>query len=375
MSTERLDVTDGASGYEEAVRKAVSVLDAGGLVAFPTETVYGLGVNAALPEAVDRLRAVKNRPPDKAFTVHVGRPDDLERYVPSPPPEGRCLARKGWPGPLTLIFSTVDVAGAPVMKDLPPGQDRAVYRDGTIGLRCPDARPAVDMLCQVRGPVVATSANPAGEAPAVTGEQAAHYLDGQVDLILDGGRARYAKPSTIVRIGENDCKILRVGVLDERMVRRMMTTNFMFVCSGNTCRSPMAEGICRKLLAERLACSPEDLADRGYVVGSAGTYGLSGSSATPEAVSACASLSVDITGHRASALTPEAVNAADYVFCMTQSHVETVSRLLPGARCSIVRLDPETDVEDPIGGDPELYRTMAERLEGLIQRHLGEIEL
>lgn len=374
MATEMLSV-DGAAGYEDAIRKAASVLEGGGLVVFPTETVYGVAANAALPEAVERLRDVKDRPAPKPFTVHIGRPEDLDRYVPSPSPQGRRLAAKGWPGPLTLIFSVREPDDAPAMRDLPDGQRQAIYCDGTIGLRCPDAKPTNDLLTQVSGPVVASSANPIGCPPAVSGQDAHGCLDGQVDLILDAGRSKHARPSTIVRVNEHGCTIVRVGVLDERLIERMLTISFLFVCSGNTCRSPMAEGLCRKVLAERLGCSTDELADRGYMVSSAGTHGLGGHPATPEAVQACKDLGADISAHRARALVPELIHVADYVFTMTESHAETVGTLMPSARSKTVRLDPDANVEDPIGGGVELYRNLAKRIEDLIRRHLEGIEL
>jgi tRNA threonylcarbamoyl adenosine modification protein (Sua5/YciO/YrdC/YwlC family) len=374
MGTETLRI-DADTGYQGAIDRAVAVLRAGGLVAFPTETVYGVGANAALPEAVRRLREVKERTDSKPFTVHVGRPGDLQKYVPSPSAAGRRLASKGWPGPLTLIFSVPDPASAPVMQFLPAGQERVLYHEGTIGLRCPDDQAACDMLAAVEGPVVAASANPAGAAPAVTGREALAYLDGKVDLVLDGGKAQYAKPSTIVRVNERGYEIVREGVLDGRLIARLATMNFLFVCSGNTCRSPIAEGLCRKVLAERLGCPMDELVHRGYRVSSAGTHGMSNSPATPEAVNACAAHGVDISRHRAQVLTPELVNTADYIFGMTAHHVGTIREALPSARAKVLTLDPAGDVEDPLGGDIDLYMGLADHVERLIRHRLEGIEL
>ncbi len=374
MNTETLKV-DVNSGYRRAIEKAVAVLNAGGLVVFPTETVYGVGANVANREAVKRLREVKNRSDDKPFTVHIGRPDDLAKYVPSPGAVGRRLAGKGWPGPLTLIFSVNAPSQAPVFRDAPSIQERTLYHEGTIGLRCPDDRAACDLLTGANAPVVAASANPAGASPAITGRQAQEYLEGQVDLVLDAGRTAYARPSSIVRVNEQGYEILRQGVLDDRMIERLAKTSFLFVCSGNTCRSPIAEGLCKKVLAERLGCRMEDLADRGYVVGSAGTHGLGRSPATAEAIQACRARGVDISSHRAQPLTPELINTADYVFGMTVRHVESIRDLLPSAKAYVAQLDPNGDVEDPIGGSGELYMELAARIEGLIRRHLEGIEL
>jgi len=366
---------DAEEGYQDAIRKAVSVLNDGGLVVFPTETVYGLAANAAMPEAIRRLRHVKDRTDEKPFTVHVGQPTDLTRYVPSPSPVGRRLVRKGWPGPLTLVFHVPDLDRAPILKELPPGQDRTLYHEGTIGLRCPDARAACDLLTQVKLPVVATSANPAGEPPAVTGTQARDYLDGQVDVVLDGGRCKYAKASTIVRVNEHGYQILREGVWDGRFIGRLATTTFLFVCSGNTCRSPIAEGVCKKVLAERVGCRINELSDHGYGVVSAGTHSLGRSSVTPEAVRACAKLGIDISAHQAQPLTPELIHAADYIFGMTARHIETIRQMMPSVRARVLLLDPNADVEDPIGGDAELYTGLADRIERLIRRHLEDIDL
>jgi len=106
-----------------------------------------------------------------------------------------------------------------------------MYHEGTIGIRCPDDRVAADVLTTAGVPVVAASANPGGALAPVEAEEALHMLNGQVDLILDAGRSRYAKPSTIVRVDDAGYRIVRQGVLDERTVRRLAQTTFLLVCT------------------------------------------------------------------------------------------------------------------------------------------------
>ncbi len=366
---------DGGTGTEQAVRKAAAVLQEGGLVVFPTETVYGLAANAADPKAMQRLREVKNRPADKPFTVHIARKDRLHQYVPELSRTGAQLVRKGWPGPLTLIFSVTGPHDAPVAEQVSPEAMAGIYRNGTIGLRCPNAPVATALLDLLDVPIVAASANPAGQAPAVNAVEAMAYLDGEIDVVLDAGRCRYAKASTIVRVEGDRADIVREGVYDERMVRKMLTTNIVFVCTGNTCRSPMAEGICRKLLAERIGCKPDELEDRGIVVSSAGTYGMTGSPASAEAVEACAAMDIDISRHQAQVLTPELLNGADYVFTMTGRHLDAVNQLMPTAQGKAELLDPQGDIDDPIGAETAVYVDLANQMEAHLRQRLEDLEL
>ncbi len=372
MATKVLNL-DSAS-YSDALREAVSVLSDGGLVVFPTETVYGVGAAAVLPEAVERLRILKNRTDGKPFTVHVGQKSAVPRFVPQLAGTGRRLVEKAWPGPLTIIFNVPDPAQAEVIRETSPDHIPAMYHDGTIGIRCPDDHVAADLLTQTPLPVVAASANLAGNPAPVTAEEALRDLDGRVDLILDAGRTRYTKASTIVQVEDDGYRLLREGVIDQRILQRLDQTTFLVVCSGNTCRSPMGAALLRRLLADKLGYREDELEEKGYHVESAGTGAYGGAPATPEAVEVLADKGIDISGHRSQPLSVEQIHRADYVLTMTGRQAASVRRLVGPSDPRVLTVD-EDDIEDPIGGSKEEYAQCANRIEEALRRRLEEVAL
>jgi L-threonylcarbamoyladenylate synthase len=370
----RVRKLDPDSDCREVARETAACLASGGLVVFPTETVYGLGANAADPAAIARLRDVKQRSDDKPFTVHIGSRTAVERFVPDLAGLGRRLTQKAWPGPLTLIFHVSRIEAAPIVQEVTVPRAATMYHNGTIGIRCPDDQVASELLNEARIPVVAASANPAGAPAPVDAEEALRTLEGKVDLILDAGRTRYARPSTIVRVDEAGYSIVREGVLDERTIRRLTQVRFLVVCSGNTCRSAMAEGLLRHLLAEKLGCSQTELSDRGYFVESAGTGALPGAPPSPGAVKAMSARGIDISAHRSQPLTNDLIQRADYIFAMTGNHAKMVVAQVNGASERTHAIDEE-DIEDPIGGDDTVYVNCAERIAKALTNRLKEIAL
>lgn len=365
----------GPEGYSDAIHEAVSVLSGGGLVVFPTETVYGVGACSLVPDALQKLRVLKSRTDGKPFTLHIGQKSAVQRFVPNLAGPGRRFVEKTWPGPLTIIFDVENPLDAPVIKESSPEHVQAMYHDGTIGIRCPDDHVASDLLTQTPLPVVAASANLAGNPPPVTAEEALAELDGKVDLVLDAGRSRYAKASTIVQVdAQGGYHVLREGVLDERTIRRLNRTNFLLVCSGNTCRSPMAAGILRRLLAEKIGCREDELPEKGYFVESAGTGAYSGGPATPEAIEALQAKGIDISDHRSQPLTLEQINRADYIFAMTGRQAENIRALAAHAEDRVRMLDDQ-DIQDPIGGTREEYSSCANRINNALRRRLEEVIL
>lgn len=360
--------------HTSAIEEAAQCLAEGGLVVFPTETVYGLGANAVNPSALQRLRDVKERAGGKPFTVHIGARSAVNRFVPNLNGVGHRLTSKAWPGPLTIVFHVDDVSSTPVIRETAPEHATSLYHEGTIGIRCPDDPTALRLLSTAGVPVVAASANPAALPAPVDAEEALATLDGKVDLVLDAGRTRYAKPSTIVEVSDGSYRVLREGVLDERVIRRMMQVMFLLVCSGNTCRSPMAAGLMRKVLAEKLDATEKELPARGLSIESAGTSAMHGGAPSSAAVRVLAARGIDISGHRSQPLTPDLALRADYIFAMTDSHVQSIGRICPAARDRVRRLADE-DIEDPIGEGDEVYAQCARQIEQALMRRLEEVSL
>lgn len=357
----------------EAIRRAVEVIRAGGLVAFPTETVYGLGARADLPQAVARLRRAKGRTDDRPFTVHIGRRNDVDRFVPGLKGTGRRLVDRGWPGPLTLIFSVDQPTRTPVMADLDPSAADAIYHQGTIGLRCPDHLTAARLLNEVGAPVVAASANRPGRRPPHDARDVLAELDGQVDLIVDAGPARHAKASTIVRVDGWGYTLLREGVYDQPTVRRLASLNVLLVCTGNTCRSPMAAAILTKLAADSLDLAPEEVEAHGLRVLSAGAFATPGAPASAQAVEVIQRYDMDLSDHRTRPLDADLIRQADHILTMTQTHRRRVLELVPTAEPRCRLLAGDHDIEDPIGGSVAVYAACAEQIESALKQKLTEV--
>ena len=369
MDTRVLKATD-PIGDEAAIREAGAALARGELVVFPTETVYGVGANAASTQAVAALSQLKSRSPDKPFTLHLAGAEEAERYAGPLSPLARRLMRKAWPGPLTLVLPD----RRPV-KGKPAGLvEEAIYHQGTVGLRCPAHSVGRAILRAAGVPVVGSSANLGGRPAPRQAAEALADLSGKVSLAIDSGPTPYARASTVVRITEPDAyEILREEAISARRLERMARMRYLFVCTGNLCRSPMAEGLAARILADRLGCAPEELGRHGIDVESAGTAAMPGFDASPNAVEAMRERGIDIRNHRSRPITVDVLLAADYIWVMTRSHLESVLWLAPELAGRVALVDPTGDaIADPIGGDLDMYRACAGYLEKAIAVRLAE---
>jgi L-threonylcarbamoyladenylate synthase len=353
------------------IKEAARAVDAGSLVVFPTETVYGIACRIA-PEPIAKLNALKSRAAEKYYTLHIGPKSDVNKYVPTINPVGRQLIKKAWPGPLTIVFELSDEDVALQRTLLVPWLVDNLYKDNTIGIRCPDNVIASLLLSHTQFPVVAPSANLAAQSPAIDGTAAAQ-LEGQVDLILDGGPCKYGRASTVIKIDSTGTQILRPGVYDERDIEAMSAVNILFICTGNTCRSPMAVGLFRKFLAQKLGCNVDQLEKIGYKVNSAGTMAAAGWPPSTAAVEVLKAKGVDISGHRSSALSARLIRQSDVIYVMCRHHRDFVLEICPEAADKCFLLGYNNEIPDPIGGTEKDYYYSAELIEKALEKRVSEL--
>ena len=188
------------------LNQAVQLWRDGGVVAFPTDTVYGVGVDPFQPEAVRRLYRIKGRPEDKPIAILVGSIEDVARVAQTPSRTFSRLADRFWPGGLTLIVET---------RELPP---EITAGGSTVGVRMPDHPLTLELLRGFGGPIATTSANRSGENPATSAEEVGAQLGGRVNLIVDGGDTITKVASTVLDLSVSPPKILRHGGISEELL-------------------------------------------------------------------------------------------------------------------------------------------------------------
>lgn len=208
MKTKIIRIENKENLRDEQLLEAAEILRNGGLVAFPTETVYGLGANALEAEASAKIYAAKGRPSDNPLIAHIASMDDLPKLAAEIPEAGRRLAEKYWPGPLTLIFPKKDI--------VPYGTTGGL---DTVAVRMP-SDPVANGLIRLAGiPVAAPSANTSGRPSPTKAEHVIEDMNGKIEMIIDGGEVGIGVESTIVDVSGKVPALLRPGAITIEMLR------------------------------------------------------------------------------------------------------------------------------------------------------------
>lgn len=198
--------------FHGAADEAAEIIKTGGLVAVPTETVYGLAGNGLDEEAVKQIYEVKGRPQVKPLSLMVPGAEAMDRYCEDVPQGARLLAERFWPGPLTIVLKAKDFIPSIVLA----GGD-------TVGLRCPDHPMTLELLKKAGVPFAAPSANPSGEESPKTAQKVWDYFSGRIEGIINGGECGIGRESTIISMAQKPYRILRQGALAEKEIASALT--------------------------------------------------------------------------------------------------------------------------------------------------------
>ncbi len=342
-----------------SIDRIADVLRGKGIIAIPTDTVYGLAVDGLDETAVRKLFRTKRRE-ERPFTLFMVK-GDIKKFAL---PVKKRIIDFFMPGPLTVILKKKRDISLPYITD-------------KIGIRIPQRDFVLKLLAEYQRPLAVTSANKSGEPPLVSPYDIIEHFT-KVDVIVDGGML-YAAPSTVLDLTATPPIVMRKGGVSVLAIEKVygrrvrlkasLKFNVLFVCSGNTCRSPMAEGISKTLISSRF-CE----------IKSAGTIAMSGLQSAHYARHVVKEYGGSIDRHRSNYLDREVVDWADLILVMEYKHYETVLEINPDAVVKTFllreyrRKTKYTEVPDPVGRDLIAYQNSAAKMYPTLKRLAKDIE-
>ncbi len=335
---------------EATLSYAIQTLQKGGIVAFPTDTIYALGVNILIPEAVQKVYEVKQRAKSRPLPILLAKPEQLSEFINQISPSVQKLIQTFWPGPLTLFLHC----------------DKGALATQKVGFRVPDYPIAKYIVEKAGVPIGCPSANLSGHPGPTNAEEVLKNLEGKIDLVLDAGPTPIGKESTVVEMDRDRIKFLRNGYISQELIdtclnRPTLEKNkirkVLFVCTGNSCRSVIAEGFFNKLVEDK----------KPVRAISAGTTAFPGIRPSENGVLVMREQGIDISRHLSQALTPELISNSDLIIAMTRGHERFILEIAkqPSFDKAKVHLLMNfssrwdffgMDVEDPIGQPIWAYR-------------------
>ncbi len=357
----------------DLVHIAVQALVEGRLVALPAETAYHVFASGLKPTAVQQLSKLAESHKTRRPCVFLRSPQEALDYSPSLSVVASRMVNRGWPGPLVLELPADNEHS--LVGNLPSDVGSQLLIDGKyLPQRVAAHEAIVQAMRLMPGPLVAASMiRPDGKA-ICSGVDAARSAGDAVAVVLNDGETHYGGFATTVRVEAEKCQLIAPGVTDLATVQRLSQFIVLLVCTGNTCRSPMAETILRHLLSQRF---PENFNGEfsPATIASAGLSAFPGGPASTEAVEVMRRRGLNLQNHQSHSITERSLRHADLILTMTNSHRSAILERMPELAAKVHLLSgSNSDVSDPFGGDESLYDACADQIEGYLKAWLEVFE-
>jgi len=348
---------------KEEIDKAAEIIKRGGIIVFPTDTVMGIGTYFLNLEGQKKIYILKKREKKKPLVIFIKDKEELKKIIAH---KNLGILREKiisnfWPGPLTCIF-----------KSKLKGNFLWISKEGKVGVRIPNHNLIISLL-EKTGPLATTSANLSGFPSIISYKELPLSIKKGVDYLISENSYGLL-PSTVIDLSEYPFKLLRKGpigitaiedlILRKIKVDRSLTLNILFVCSGNTCRSPMAMGIMRKYLPYYLR--------RNIRIKSRGINAIPLEPISENAKKVLEEIGVDVSFHKAKNVDKEVLEWADFIYVMERRQFSEISKFGFGNKVRL--LSPTYEIPDPYGKDLSYYRKILKMLKKPIKKIIKDIE-
>jgi len=346
------------------IKKAVECLENGGLIVYPTDTLYGLGVDAYNREAVNKLFIVKQRDMRRPVSILLNSIQQIKEIFGFSPARIKKDLEKILPGRVTCIINNAFDKKIPIFEKVnKPGS----YLE-KIGIRIPTDKVSTALVNLFDSPISSTSANISGMDNVFSIESVVSHFGAELDLILDAGPIPKSKGSSVIDMTKDPYIIVRQGDVceydliellgEKKIVSRRDKFVITFVCSGNICRSPIAEAILKKMISKTKY-------KYQIKIQSAGTLNLQKSQAHDHAINVCHDSEIDLTKHLSKKINEKIVHESEIVFCLAQNHYNYLVNKYPHHKKKFFLLKqwnkPQIlsipSIADPIGHDLKFFKT------------------